>query len=296
MYLKNKIVTYSVLFLLGITSCGKPIADFTYQTPNGKTAPAEIVFENKSKEANSFEWSFGDGTSSTEITPKHSYKSSGAYTITLRAKKGSKTKTSEQKINIEAPEECLVEIETNYGNMICVLYNATPLHRDNFLKIAEDGTLSGTLFHRVINGFMIQGGDPNSKNASADQALGSGDLGYTVPAEFVDSLVHLKGALCAARTNNPQKRSSASQFYIVQGRPAADTQLDQVEGQNGFRYTKEQRNAYKTMGGTPQLDRNYTVFGKVIKGMEVIDKIAAVQTKAGDRPVNDVKMKVIVIK
>lgn len=289
------IVFFLIITLLGI-SCGKPISQFTIQTPNGLVAPATINFENQSQQADTYEWDFGDGTKTKEITPKHSYKSSGEYTIKLKAIKKGNAKISEQKIRIEPPTDCLVEIETAYGKILCLLSNETPLHRDNFLKIAEEGTLNGTLFHRVINGFMIQGGDPTSKDAKPNDFLGGGDLGYTIPAEFVDSLVHLKGALCAARTENPEKRSSASQFYIVHGRPSDDKILDKQEGSFNFRYTKEQREAYKKIGGTPLLDRNYTVFGKVIQGLDVVDKIAATQTGAADRPVKDVKMKVRVIK
>ena len=143
---------------------------------------------------------------------------------------------------------------------------------------------------------MIQGGDPNSKNAKPGQQLGMGDPGYTIEAEFVDSLVHVKGALAAARTSNPQKRSSGSQFYIVHGSPTSDAQLNQIEGARNFRYSKAQRDAYQKSGGTSMLDREYTVFGQVIQGLDVIDKIAAQPTSPGDRPVKDVKMKVKVIK
>lgn len=294
--MRQKIFVFIVISILLGISCGKPIAQFAIQTPNGVTAPTTISFENQSQKANVFEWDFGDGTKSKEVSPMHSYKSSGNYTIKLKAIKKGEVNTSEQKIRIEPPMDCLVEIETDFGTMLFILYHETPLHRDNFLKIAEEGSLNGTLFHRVINGFMLQGGDPTSKNATPDQAIGGGDLGYTIPAEIVDSLIHLKGSLCAARTENPEKRSSASQFYIVQGRLVDDKTLDKQEGSFDFRYTKEQREAYKKIGGTPLLDRNYTVFGKIIKGMEVIDKIASVQTGASDRPIKDVKMKVKVIK
>jgi cyclophilin family peptidyl-prolyl cis-trans isomerase len=300
-YLKNaimqlKFVVFLIISTLCVLSCGKPIAQFTIQSPNGTIAPALLDFENQSQQADVFEWDFGDGTKTMEKSPKHSYKSSGEYNVRLKAGKGGKMTMSEQKIRIEAPTECMVEIETTYGTMLCLLYHDTPLHRDNFLKIADDGTLNGTLFHRVINGFMIQGGDPSSKNAQPNEALGGGDLGYTIPAEIVDSLIHLKGALCAARTENPEKRSSATQFYIVQGRIADDVALDKQEGGFNFRYTKQQREAYKKIGGTPALDRNYTVFGRVIKGLEVIDKIAAVQTGTADRPLQNIAMKVRVIK
>jgi peptidyl-prolyl cis-trans isomerase B (cyclophilin B) len=179
------------------------------------------------------------------------------------------------------------------------LYDATPKHRDNFLKLAEQGYFDDLLFHRVINGFMIQGGDPNSRNAKPNQQLGSGGPGYTIPAEFVDSLVHKKGALAAARTGdqvNPEKKSSGSQFYIVQGRAVTADELDMIESRKGFRYSKEQRDTYMAAGGTPFLDRDYTVFGEVIEGLDVIDKIASVATLPGDRPKVDVRMKIKPVK
>ena len=146
---------------------------------------------------------------------------------------------------------------------------------------------------------MVQGGDPDSKGARAGQGLGSGGPGYTIEAEFVDSLVHLKGAIAAARTGdaaNPQKRSSGSQFYIVQGQPMTEDMLDRIEAQKGIRYSKEQREAYLEVGGTPFLDREYTVFGKVIEGLDVLDKIAAAQTDGRDRPVKDIAMKIRLIR
>ena len=281
-----------------LSACAKPVADFAYSADK-KVAPAKVQFDNRSKDAETYVWDFGDGTTSTEASPKHVYKSSGSYAISLKATKGKKTNVSEKKIMIEQPIDCLVEIETDYGNMTVLLYNATPKHRDNFIKLAEQGYFDGLLFHRVIKGFMIQGGDPNSKNAPAGKALGTGGPGYPIPAEFVDSLVHVKGALSAARQGdrvNPEKRSSGSQFYIVQGKPLTDAELDMIESRKGIRYTPAQRAAYKKLGGTPFLDRDYTVFGRVIKGLDVIDKIANVQTDQRDRPKKDVKMKVKAVK
>ncbi|MEI8201582.1 MAG: peptidylprolyl isomerase [Bacteroidota bacterium] len=189
-----------------------------------------------------------------------------------------------------------VQISTNYGTIKIKLYNETPKHRDNFIKLATSGYLNGTLFHRVIQGFMIQGGDPDSKTAKAGAMLGSGGPGYTIPAEFNSKLIHKKGALAAARDNNPQKASSGSQFYIVQGNKITDAQLDGFQKSSGWTYTKEQRNIYKTIGGTPSLDNGYTVFGEVYEGLDVIDKIAAVKKGSNDRPEVDVKMTVKVIK
>jgi cyclophilin family peptidyl-prolyl cis-trans isomerase len=181
-------------------------------------------------------------------------------------------------------------IHTDYGDMKGFLYNETPKHRDNFVKIAKDGTLSGTLFHRVIKDFMIQGGDPDSKTAKPGQALGMGDLGYKVPAEFVPSLIHKKGALAAARTDagNPEKASSASQFYIVQGKKIDPSQLPD-------KYTAQQKEIYKTVGGTPFLDGSYTVYGEITEGLDVIDKIAAVQCDQANRPIKDIKMTVKIV-
>ena len=189
-------------------------------------------------------------------------------------------------------------METSMGSMIILLYSSTPNHRDNFIKLAEEGFYDDLLFHRVMNGFMIQGGDPNSKNASANARLGGGGPGYQIPAEFVDSLVHIKGSLAAARQPdnvNPQLKSSGSQFYIVHGTSVSPEQLDLFEKRTGVKYTEAQRKKYYDLGGTPQLDRNYVVYGQVIYGMDVIDKIAATAVK-GQRPKTDIKMKIKVIK
>lgn len=183
-----------------------------------------------------------------------------------------------------------IEITTDYGVIKLMLYNETPQHRDNMLKLANEHFYDSTLFHRVIQGFMIQGGDPDSKHAASGTMLGSGDIGYTVPAEFSPELIHKKGALAAARNNNPEKRSSGCQFYIVQGKKLTDAELDNMEKRTGVKYTPEQREAYKTLGGTPQLDQGYTVYGEVYEGLNIIDSIAAVATAPGDRPLKDVRM------
>lgn len=239
-----------------------------------------------------------------------------------------------------------VKIETTMGDIIVKLYDETPKHRDNFIKLVENGTYEGTLFHRVIKDFMIQAGDPDSKGAPKGQMLGSGDVGYTVPAEFVyPQLFHKKGALAAARQGdnvNPEKASSGCQFYIVTGRVFNDSTLlsmeeqknqnkftsvfnalaqkhmkeiyqmrrnndqeglmnlqdslfvetqKQMEGEPEFKFTEEQRQAYTTIGGTPHLDGEYTVFGEVIEGMDVVDKIQQVSTNGSDRPDDDIVIK-----
>ncbi len=275
-----------------LVSCARPMADFSINQKS-KKAPAEVHFENKSKKANSYLWDFGDGQTSQEPSPDHRYVLSGNYTVTLKAKKGNKESMKEKEILIEAPHDCLIEMKTTMGDMIIQLYDDTPKHRDNFIKLAEEGFYDGTLFHRVIDGFMIQGGDPDSKGASPSKRLGMGGPGYTIPEEINEEYVHIKGALCAARQGdavNPKKNSSGSQFYIAQGKKLTDDELDSMERRKGMKYTKEQRRAYKTLGGIPFLDMEYTVYGKVIKGLDVIDKIAKVKTAPGDRPVEDVKI------
>ena len=187
-----------------------------------------------------------------------------------------------------------VMIETEFGNMKVLLYNETPLHRDNMIKLAKEGFYDDLLFHRVIPGFMVQGGDPASKDAPPAKRLGGGGPGYRIDAEI--GLPHIKGTIAAARDGNPEKRSSGSQFYLVQGRKQVDAQLDAIEQKNGFTYNEEQRRLYKELGGVPSLDGEYTVFGEVVEGIEVIDKIAAVETAPGDRPVEDVKMKIRITK
>lgn len=190
-----------------------------------------------------------------------------------------------------------VLIATDYGDMVVKLYNETPLHRDNFTKLVKEGFYDSLLFHRVIKNFMIQGGDPDSRHAKAGALLGNGGLNYTIPAEFKSGLYHKKGALAAARMGdnvNPQKASSSTQFYIVQGEPWSTDRLQILE-QRGMLFTPEQKSTYASLGGTPFLDGEYTVFGEVVEGLDVIDKIAAVQTDRNDRPIDNVKMKMTII-
>jgi cyclophilin family peptidyl-prolyl cis-trans isomerase len=188
-----------------------------------------------------------------------------------------------------------VLLQTNYGDIVVRLSDSTPLHRDNFLKLVKTGYYDSVLFHRVIQNFMIQGGDPDSKQATAGEPLGNGGPRYRIPAEFRQTLFHKKGVIAAARDNNPEKASSGSQFYIVQGKIFTDAGLDSVETfrLGGRKIPGEQRAVYKTLGGTPHLDQNYTVFGEVVKGLNVVDKIAAAQTSKGqdrDRPLEDVRI------
>jgi peptidyl-prolyl cis-trans isomerase B (cyclophilin B) len=191
-----------------------------------------------------------------------------------------------------------IELVTTEGTVVLRLSDSTPEHRDNFIRLVKSHYLDSILFHRVINGFMIQAGDPVSIRAAARQPLGNGGPGYTLPAEINTSLFHKKGALAAARkgdAENPEKRSSGSQFYIVHGKKFTDQQLDSIEvvRLQGRKIAPEHREYYRTVGGTPQLDGNYTVFGEVVSGQDVVDKIATTQVSTGpdaNRPLQDVRI------
>jgi cyclophilin family peptidyl-prolyl cis-trans isomerase len=213
--------------------------------------------------------------------------------------------------SLDLPITNYYEITTVHGRMVIRLYDETPLHRDNFKKLAGDGFYDGTTFHRIIAGFMIQGGDPNSRDDDPGND-GLGGPGYTVPAEFVPGLYHKRGALAAARTGdqvNPERRSSGSQFYIVHGSPLDSMTLGMIEMQiqmatrnSEFRFSEEMRQSYLDEGGAPNLDLQYTVFGEVVEGLEVLDAIATVATpramgqpappQFADRPIEDVTMQV----
>ena len=208
--------------------------------------------------------------------------------------------------NLHKMKEPKVRIETSQGVIVVKLFNETPMHRDNFVKLVKDKFYDGVLFHRVIADFMIQGGDPDSKTAKPNASLGNGDVGYTIPAEFkTPAIYHKKGALAAAREGdgvNPQKASSGCQFYIVEGKTFTDAELSTMEAgkiaryginslnDSTFRFSAEARAVYRTRGGTPHLDGNYTVFGEVTEGIDVVEKISKVKTNASDRPVEDVRV------
>ena len=242
-----------------------------------------------------------------------------------------------------ASGQTTIVLVTDFGDIEVLLYDNTPQHRDNFIKLSKESFYDSTLFHRVIKAFMVQGGDPDSKNAQPGTRLGMGGPGYTVPAEILPENIHKRGALAAARTNNPEKASSGSQFYIVQGKVLSDDELNQVEVQvaygnarpmfmqfhreeaekmqnagqtvipdsvqaraarranawvldNPYKMPDEIRQIYKTIGGTPHLDGEYTVFGEVIKGMEIVDKITDLETDIADRPKTDVRIKQVKVK
>ena len=192
-------------------------------------------------------------------------------------------------------------METTMGNIELKLYNETPLHRDNFISLVKESAYDSLLFHRVIRDFMIQGGDPDSKNAEPGALLGEGDLPYTIPSEFRlnKGIFHRRGVLAAAREGddvNPEQRSSAMQFYIVWGRVFDDESLDRLQERldqftgGKVKLTPQMREAYRTVGGTPHLDGQYTVFGEVVSGLEVVEAIQNVATDHNDRPLDDIRI------
>ena len=208
-------------------------------------------------------------------------------------------KSQPTKINIQkyTNNQVRVKITTDSGLIVIKLYDSTPLHRDNFIKLVNTHFFDSLLFHRVIPQFMIQGGDPLSKNAKAGETLGNGggEL-QRIPAEFRKSLFHKRGALAGARDNNPEKASSGCQFYIVQGKKFTAAELDMIETNSGTKLTPEARSAYMNEGGTPWLDNNYTIFGEVVSGMDVVDKIAASPKDGNNRPLGDIHMYMEIIK
>ena len=202
-------------------------------------------------------------------------------------------------LSLFSQERTKVLISTSFGNMVVELYNETPQHRDNFVKLVRERFYDGTLFHRIIPNFMIQGGDPDSRGAAPNVQLGNGGPGYTIPAELVDGLFHKKGVLAAARLGdavNPKKESSGSQFYLVQGQVFTEEKLWSFGLRSGKKYTEKQTKTYTTIGGAPHLDGFYTVFGEVVKGLEVIELIANLKRDKNNRPIKDVEMSISIIK
>ena len=206
-------------------------------------------------------------------------------------------KTLAKKVVINKQSPIRIKIVTDSGTLVVKLYDSTPMHRDNFVKLVKQGFYDSLLFHRVIPQFMIQGGDPDSKHAGPGTLLGNGGGDMTrIPAEFRKDLFHKKGVLAAARDGNPEKASSACQFYLVEGKVFTDDELNMLETQKGIKIPAAQRAAYKTIGGTPFLDQGYTVFGEVEKGIEIIHKIANLPRDNNNRPLADIRMRIEVRK
>lgn len=289
---------FLVLVLSIAVGCNRPVSKFKVAEEE-KPAPAEVQFSNESRKADFYKWYFGDGDTSFLENPTHTYYKPGEYEVTLEAINEKKSTKRTKKLMVASPEKSLVEIETPHGNMIVELFDDTPQHKENFLELVRENFYDDLLFHRVIDGFMIQGGDPQSRNADPGSRLGGGGPGYQVPAEIDAGHKHIKGALAAARQGdavNPEKKSSGSQFYIVHGGEVSQDNLEMFGRRNNTTYTEDEIKAYEEKGGTPFLDGQYTVFGQIIKGLDVIDKIAETRTSQGDRPVEDIPMKITEIK
>lgn len=197
----------------------------------------------------------------------------------------------------KSKKDYVVTLKTSFGVTHLILFDETPLHKQNFIRLVEKKFYDSLMFHRIIEGFMIQGGDPNSKNAQPGERLGmGGDDMERIPYEFTPKRVHSKGALAAARDGNPAKKSSACQFYIVQGKRMTDDEITASETRNKMKYTPQQRADFIAVGGTPRLDNNYTVFGEVIDNFKLIDDIAAQAKDQSDRPKKDIRMAMTVKK
>lgn len=238
---------------------------------------------------------FSVNETSAQTVKKKVYKKTASSKTVKTKKPISKVKPSA--VRLPADKSVKIKITTDSGIMIVKLYDSTPLHRDNFVKLVKEKFYDSLLFHRVIREFMVQGGDPNSKNSPAGTMLGNGgDNMARIPAEFRTTLFHKRGVLAAARDGNPEKASSACQFYIVQGKKYTDEELTLMEPRMNRKFTPAERLAYKNVGGTPFLDQNYTVYGEVISGMNVIDKIAGTEKDQSDRPLRDIRMKMEMMK
>jgi len=195
--------------------------------------------------------------------------------------------------SLSAEERTKVLLKTDMGDVTIVLYNQTDFHRDNFIKLVNEGFYEGLLIHRIMENFMIQAGDPDSKNASKEKRLGGGGPGYTIPAEILPEYFHKKGAVSAARIPdeyNPTRRSSGSQFFIVTGKVYSGEELKAYERKMSTKFSSEQKRVYTNAGGTPALDGQYSVFGEVVKGLDIVEKIGKVQTGKYDRPKKDIKI------
>jgi len=199
----------------------------------------------------------------------------------------------------DSSKEIYFQIETNFGTMKGKLYNQTPKHRDNFIKLISQKYYDDLLFHRVIKNFMIQGGDPDSRISEPDDYLGMGGPGYKIDAEIDSQFIHKKGALAAAREGGPSnamKKSSGSQFYIVSGKKWSEYELEMIENKMDKKWSKAQKEIYKSIGGYAPLDMEYTVFGEITEGLDVLDKISSQPTGRADRPIDDIEMKIRLLK
>ncbi len=272
-----------------MSACSKPIADFTLiDVQKENQLPLRLQANNTSSNASAYVWKVNGREISTDDNLDYQCYDSGRYVIELEAKEGDKYSTKKDEIVIEASETCLLLMRTTEGNMVFSLLEETPRHLHNMEKLIASKYYEGLLFHRIIDDFMIQGGD-NKTRSSGRRHTEPETIDHEIKTEFP----HYRGALAAARMPddiNPNKASSGSQFYIVDGRSYDIDKIRKAEKEKYFDYTDEQRQTYVSKGGAPQLDGEYTVFGYMVAGFEVLDKIAQVETDKYDRPIDDVKI------
>ncbi|MBT8232553.1 MAG: peptidylprolyl isomerase [Saprospiraceae bacterium] len=274
-------------FTIGLlaTACSKPVANFLIEEDKVQIAES-VSFVNSSQGAETFVWSINGDVQSNEKDFKNTFYESGRHTIGLKAIKGSDISEKTSDVFITAPQECKVFIKTNFGNLILGLYEETPIHLNNFVDLVENGFYDGIKFHRIMDGFMIQGGDVKTRDKSFN-----GTYQSEIHAEINSHAYHVRGALAAARMPdeiNPDKKSSGTQFYIVDGRNIDIDNLRDTESSKLIDYSEEQIAQYLENGGAPQLDGEYTVFGYLIEGYDVLDKISGVETDEKNKPLEEV--------
>lgn len=266
--------------------CAQPIASFVQKTEQRLVVPAKVYFENTSENVTDYSWEVDGEILSSDKHLEHTFYDSGKHKIVLIAKEGSKVQRKETKLYVEAPTNCLALFKTSMGNLVVELSEETPRHLKNFSELVESGFYNGIFFHRIIDDFMVQGGG-NENRKSGKRYKDP----VTIPNEITTQLLHYKGALAAARMPddiNPEKASSGSQFYLVDGRKLNADRMKKIQEDKLFDYSKEQVEKYIAVGGAPQLDGEYTVFGQLISGFEVLDEMARVDTDKYDKPLEEI--------
>lgn len=281
--MKYFFLLFSCLFFW---QCAKPIAAFVQKADTNLVVPAKVYFENTSENVSSYSWEIDGKPHSSDKHLEHTFYDSGKHTVVLLAKEGNKTTRKESQIYVEAPSYCTVLIKTSLGDLVVELDEKTPGHLKNFSELVESGFYNGIFFHRIIDDFMVQGGGNENRNSGKRLADPP-----TVPHEINNELLHYKGALAAARMPddmNPEKASNGSQFYIVDGRSLDADKMEKIQAEKIFDYSAEQIEKYIALGGAPQLDGEYTVFGFLISGFDVLDEMATTDTDKYDKPLEDI--------
>jgi len=268
------------------SQCAKPIVGFVQKSEKNLVVPAKVYFENTSENVTEYSWEIDGEVHSSDKHLEHTFYDSGKHSVVLIAKEGNKTTRKESVIYVEAPSYCTVLIKTTLGDLVVELNEDAPGHLQNFSELVESGFYEGIFFHRIIDDFMIQGGGNENRNSGRRQTDPP-----TIPHEINTALPHYRGALAAARMPddmNPEKASNGSQFYIVDGRGLDSDRMQKIQAEKLFDYTEDQIEKYISVGGAPQLDGEYTVFGYMISGFEVLDKIARTDTDKYDKPLEDI--------